>query len=66
MGPLLSLNFKKELFIIPLAVILLLVEKIMIEEDKIKTNGEIFEKNTNYTNILMYFGEFLSKKKKIK
>ena len=60
MGPLLSLNFKKELFIIPLAVILLLVEKIMIEEDEIKTNGEIFEKNTNYTNILMYFGEFLS------
>ena len=60
MGPLLSLNFKKELFIIPLAVILLLVEKIMIEEDKIKTNGDIFEKNTNYTNILMYFGEFLS------
>ncbi len=60
MVSLLSLNFKKELYLIPCAVVFLLIEKTIIEDDKVKTNGEIFEKNQNYTNILMYFGEFLT------
>ena len=60
MVSLLSLNFKKELYLIPLAVIFLLIEKTIIEDDKVKTNGEIFEKNQNYTYILMYFGKFLT------
>ena len=42
MVSLLSLNFKKELYLIPLAVIFLLIEKNIIEYDKVKTNGEIF------------------------
>ena len=60
MVSLLSFNFQKELYLIPLAVIFLLAEKIIIEDDKIKSNGEIFEKNQNYTIFLMYLGEFLS------
>ena len=40
--------------------IFLLFEKTIIEDDKVKTNGEIFEKNQNYTYILMYFGKFLT------
>ena len=59
MVSLLSFNFQKELYLIPLAVIFLLVEKITIEDDKIK-GGEIFEKNQNYTIFLIYFGELLS------
>ena len=60
MVSLLSLNFKKELYLIPCAVVFLLIEKTIIEDDKVKTNGEIFEKNQNYTYILMYFGKFLT------
>ena len=60
MVSLLTLSFKKELFIIPLAVIPLIIEKILIIQDQIKTNGDIFANNQNYINLLMYFGEFLS------
>ena len=60
MVSLLTLSFKKELFIIPLAVIPLIIEKILIIQDQIKTNGDIFANNQNYINLLMYIGEFLS------
>ena len=60
MVSLLTLSFTKELYIIPLAVIPLLIEKILIIQDKIKTNGEIFSNNPNYTNLLMYLAEIFS------
>ena len=60
MVSLLTLSFTKELYIILLAVIPLLIEKILIIQDKIKTNGEIFSNNPNYTNLLMYLAEIFS------